>query len=163
VKISLLQTKRKDWTIIIPVAIIFFSSLLVALWDFVTFQGMVFRANIVTVAGLVLFLIGIVIRQVGKKTLGKYYSYGLRTLENHQLIKHGIYKYIRHPISLAAIMYSIGVPLIFLSLIGFFLMVMIIPFILYRVEIEERMLVEKFGDEYREYMKVTKKLIPFVY
>jgi protein-S-isoprenylcysteine O-methyltransferase Ste14 len=34
---------------------------------------------------------------------------------------------------------------------------------LYRTKIEEKMLIEKFGDEYRDYMKKTKKLIPFVY
>ncbi len=163
VKTILFQTKREDWLVIIPVAFIFFSSLFVALWDFITFQGMTVHASIVSVAGLVLFLMGFVIRRVGKRTLGKYYSYGLRTVENHKLIKHGIYKHIRHPISLAAIIYSIGIPLIFSSLYGSLLMVMIIPFILYRVEIEERMLIEKFGDEYREYMKTTKKIVPFIY
>jgi protein-S-isoprenylcysteine O-methyltransferase Ste14 len=34
---------------------------------------------------------------------------------------------------------------------------------LYRIKNEERMLLEKLGNEYREYMKKTKKMIPFVY
>jgi len=33
----------------------------------------------------------------------------------------------------------------------------------HRVLFEEEMLVEEFGDEYREYMKRTKRLIPFLY
>jgi protein-S-isoprenylcysteine O-methyltransferase Ste14 len=35
--------------------------------------------------------------------------------------------------------------------------------LLFRIGIEERMLVEEFGVEYEEYMRRTKKLIPYVY
>jgi protein-S-isoprenylcysteine O-methyltransferase Ste14 len=33
----------------------------------------------------------------------------------------------------------------------------------HRLIFEERMLVEEFGDEYRDYMKKTWRLIPFIY
>jgi protein-S-isoprenylcysteine O-methyltransferase Ste14 len=42
-------------------------------------------------------------------------------------------------------------------------MLALIPLVLYRIAIEERMLIKKFGDEYRDYAKRTKKLIPFLY
>jgi len=35
--------------------------------------------------------------------------------------------------------------------------------LLFRIGIEERMLVEEFGVEYEEYMKRTRKLVPYVY
>lgn len=124
---------------------------------------MTYRLSLVNVVGLCLFLIGVSMRRVAKRTLGEYYSYGLRTLPNHKLIKHGIYKHIRHPISLAMILYSPAIPLIFSSLYGFLLMLGLIPCTLYRVKIEESMLLEKFGDEYREYVKKTKKMLPFIY
>jgi len=38
-----------------------------------------------------------------------------------------------------------------------------IPCFLYRIRIEERVLLEEFGNEYREHMKKTKKMIPYVY
>jgi len=53
-------------------------------------------------------------------------------------------------------------PPVFSSLYGFILMLELIPLTIYRIKIEEKMLIEKFGDEYREYMKKTKRLIPFV-
>jgi len=34
---------------------------------------------------------------------------------------------------------------------------------LYRIKIEEKALLEKFGQEYNDYMKKSKKLIPFIY
>jgi len=46
---------------------------------------------------------------------------------------------------------------------SFLLMLGLIPLMLYRIKIEEKMLIEKFGDEYRQYMEKTKKLIPFIY
>jgi len=157
------ETVRADWVFIIPTTFIWIVALLVTAWDFIKIQKMIYHLSIVNIVGLVLSVTGIVIRRVGKRTLGKYYSYVLRTLPNHELIKHGIYKHIRHPISLAGIMYSMGIPLLFSSLYGFLLMLGVIPLILYRTKIEEKMLMKKFGEEYREYMKMTKKLIPFIY
>jgi protein-S-isoprenylcysteine O-methyltransferase Ste14 len=42
-------------------------------------------------------------------------------------------------------------------------MLLLIPYLLQRIKYEEKMLIEHFGDHYLEYMKRTKKLIPFVY
>jgi len=56
-----------------------------------------------------------------------------------------------------------GFSLLFSSLYGFILMQGFVSLTLYRIGVEERMLTERFGDEYREYMKKTKKIIPFIY
>jgi len=42
-------------------------------------------------------------------------------------------------------------------------MVFLIPFILYRIRVEEQVLIEKFGDEYRDYMRKSRKLIPYIF
>lgn len=98
---------------------------------------------------------------MSRRALGKYYSYGLKPPE--KLIKHGIYKHIRHPLYLAMLLYTAGIPLTFSSVYGFMLTLGFISFIMYRIKIEDKMLIEKFEDEYREYMKKTKKLIPYIY
>ena len=56
----------------------------------------------------------------------------------------------------------LGIPLFFPSIRGFILMLDLFP-AFYTGKIEEKMLVEKFGDEYKEYMKQTKRLIPLIY
>lgn len=160
---ALFQTERSDWVFVILATLVFFSALVITTWDFVKAQEMVFRMGAINVAGIALFIVGVTIRMVGRLTLGRYYSYGLRTLRDHRLIKYGIYKYVRHPISLAAIIYDLGIPLVFSSLYGFIMMLALIPLILYRTKIEESMLIERFGEEYIEYMKRTKKFIPLVY
>ena len=157
------QTIKADFKFIVLATVIFVLALLMTAWDFVQIQKITYNFNLINVLGLVLFVIGITIRLVGKKTLGKYYSYGLRTLPDHRLIKHGMYKHIRHPITLAAIIYSTGISLVFSSLYGLLLMLLLVPCFQYRIKLEESMLIEKFGDEYLEYMKQTKKLIPLIY
>lgn len=159
----LFQTEREDWRFVVSATVVFALALVVAVWDFVVIQKMIYRFGVLNVIGLVLFLVGISIRVVGRITLRRYYSYGLRTLPDQKLVKHGIYRYIRHPISLAAIIYSVGIPLIFASLYGLLFMLFLIPLFLYRLRIEEKMLIDRFGDEYLEYMRKTKKMIPFVY
>ena len=162
-KTSLFQTRRADWFFLIPATLIFVLALLVTVWDFVRVQGMIYRFDIANTIGLALFSIGVSIRIAARRTLGKYFSSGLKASQKHELIKHGIYKHIRHPAYLGSHLLSIGIPLIFSSLYGLFLMLGLIPCFQYRIKVEESMLLEKFGDEYREYMKKTKKLIPFVY
>lgn len=162
-KTSRFQTLEADRVFVIAATLVFFLSLLVTFWDFWQIQRMIFHFDSISLVGFVLFIFGVVLRAVGKLTLGRFYAYGLRTLPDHKLVTHGIYKHVRHPISLAAILYSLGIPLIFSSLYGFAVMLPLIPLILYRLRIEERMLIEKLGDEYREYVRKTKKLIPFIY
>ena len=160
-KILFFHTARADWVFIVPTVVIWVSSLLVTAWDFIYLQGATYRFGPLSVLGLILFLIGQIIRRMGKKALGKQYSYGLKPPEI--LVKRGLYKRVRHPIYLAMLLYTAGIPLFFSSLYGFLVTLGFIPFTLYRIRIEEKMLIDTFGDEYREYTKKTRKIIPFVY
>jgi len=162
-KTSLLQTKRADWGFIVPTSLIFISALFVTAWDFIQIQKIVYRFGIVNAVGLFVGLMGFSIRRIAKWTLGKYFSSGLKTLQTHELVKRGIYKYVRHPGYLGAFLAVVGIPLFFSSLYGFLLMLGLFPCYLYRIRIEESMLLEKFGDEYREYIEKSKKMIPFFY
>jgi protein-S-isoprenylcysteine O-methyltransferase Ste14 len=155
--------KFSDVAILIAGGIIFFSGVLVTALDFVMIQRMVYRFDLVSLAGLILLLIGSALRVQARRTLGRYFSPVVRILPDRKLIKYGIYKHLRHPGYLGELLLYFSVPLIFRSLYGFLVMVFLIPFVLYRMRVEEQVLLEKFGDEYRDYMRNSKKLIPYVY
>jgi protein-S-isoprenylcysteine O-methyltransferase Ste14 len=57
----------------------------------------------------------------------------------------------------------IGVPVYVSSLYGLLTMSALIPLILNRIRMEERLLTEEFADAYRTYKEATSKLIPFIY
>ncbi|MCX6653718.1 MAG: isoprenylcysteine carboxylmethyltransferase family protein [Candidatus Bathyarchaeota archaeon] len=157
------KTLKSDWPFIVLTTLVFIAGLLVAAWDFIYIQRATWALELLNGLGLALFVGGTILRQVGKRTLGRYYSYGLRTLQDQKIIQHGVYKYVRHPITLAALIYTPAIPLVLSSVYGFLVMLGIVPLFIYRIGIEEKMLIEKFGDEYLQYMKRTKKLISFIY
>jgi len=157
------EGKFSDVAILIAGGIIFFSGVLVTALDFIMIQGMIYRFDLVSLNGLVLLLVGSAIRVQARRTLGNYFSPVVRILPEHKLTRYGIYKYIRHPGYLGELLLYFSVPLLFHSLYGFLVMVFLIPFILYRIRVEEQMLIEKFGDEYRDYMRKSKRFIPYVF
>ena len=84
--------------------------------------------------------------------------------DDQTLITSVIFRYIHHPIYAGGVVGIFGFYLAFRS--PFVLIaVWIIYFIVFRhrLHFEEKMMIEAFGDEYREYMKRTKRLIPFLY
>jgi len=119
VKESWFQTKREDWGFVIPATLIFVLALLVTVWDFVYVQGMIYRFGIVNLVGLALFVVGVFIRLMARRILGRYFSHGLRTLQKPELITHGIYKHVRHPAYLGSLLLSPGIPLIFRAFMVF--------------------------------------------
>lgn len=85
------------------------------------------------------------------------------TRKEHKLVTNGIYRWVRHPL------YTIGSSMFvsfgmmadnwFIAALG------ILAFIgmAIRTPTEEANLIEKFGDEYREYMKRTGRFLPKVF
>jgi protein-S-isoprenylcysteine O-methyltransferase Ste14 len=113
--------------------------------------------------GLGMILLGNIIRWVAIATLKKNFSARLRIREGHTLVKNGIYHWIRHPAYLGLIIAYLGIPVMFSSMLGFLVMFLTIPLLIHRIKTEERMLIERFGAEYEEYMGHSKKLIPYIY
>jgi protein-S-isoprenylcysteine O-methyltransferase Ste14 len=148
-----------------PIAsgIILTSGILVSVADFIIVQKMIYHFDLISLVGFVSLLAGLGLRAQATRALGRYFSPDVRILPEHKLIRQGIYKHIRHPIYLSSLLAYFSVPLLFHSLYGFFVMILKIPFTIYRIRIEEQALLEKFGNEYRDYMKTSKRLIPYVY
>jgi protein-S-isoprenylcysteine O-methyltransferase Ste14 len=95
------------------------------------------------------------------RDLGRYWTISVGLREGHTLITTGIYQYIRHPMYAAHLVWAIGQILILHNWIaGYSFIVTMLPFYFYRSRKEEEMLMEEFGDEYREYRDKTGALFP---
>ena len=115
------------------------------------------------VAGALIFIIGLTIRLSAAVSLNRSYSWTLEIRDEHRLVKDGLYRYVRHPIYLGALMGAIAIPIYATSFLGFLFFLTVIPLFIYRMGVEEKMLIEEYGDEYLEYMKATSKLFPYIY
>jgi protein-S-isoprenylcysteine O-methyltransferase Ste14 len=93
--------------------------------------------------------------------LGTNWSITLEVREKHQLVTHGVYRWIRHPMYSALLIYSLGQALALPNwFVGSSYGVAMVLLIALRMGREERMMLEKFGKEYEAYMATTKRLIP---
>lgn len=117
-----------------------------------------------TIAGLILLVFGSTIRIWAIYFLGKYFTNAVQFDAKHELIKSGPYRLIRHPSYLGAYLAIIGSAL-FLNSILLFLIGSVLMFAIYsyRISVEEIGLIQQFEDEYAEYQKNSKKLLPFLY
>jgi protein-S-isoprenylcysteine O-methyltransferase Ste14 len=124
----------------------------------------IMESNLVGYTGLMLVLTGMFIRIFAIRTLGKFFTVNLGIKNDHQLIKKGMYKYIRHPSYTGSLLSFLGLGLSLNNWIS--LPVIFIPVLIafiYRINVEEKLLLARIGLEYKEYEMHTKRLIPFIY
>jgi len=88
----------------------------------------------------------------------------MKNILQKNLVTYGLFKSIRHPCYLGAFLILFGIGLFFSSFWGLAaLFSMLVPVGLYRINLEERALLEHFGKPYKDYCKRTYKLIPKIY
>jgi protein-S-isoprenylcysteine O-methyltransferase Ste14 len=92
--------------------------------------------------------------------LGRFWSAQLQLRAGHRLITTGPYARVRHPMYTAILVWATSLGLVLGNWIPLFLVAWAVAIFASRVRPEERMMLEQFGDEYRQYMKRTGKFLP---
>jgi protein-S-isoprenylcysteine O-methyltransferase Ste14 len=114
-------------------------------------------------SGLALFFVGSILRLAAVFELGHRFSGLVAIQPDHQLKTDGLYRYIRHPSYTGLLISMIGYVLVFRSMIGLLLSVLLFALLVSRMNDEERFLEAHFGAQYRDYRLRTRRLVPFVY
>lgn len=171
----LFKQKELDWnsvkanvktdgysTILIVIAGMISQSLPIMLWknNAIPYQSLDLAAFI----GILMLFGGLYLRILAIDELDKFFTNEVRIANDCRLIKTGTYRYIRHGSYTGSILTLLGTSVLLHSWISLF-MSFIFLFIVYdyRIRLEEKLLIEYFGEEYLQYMKNTWKLIPFFY
>jgi len=116
------------------------------------------------IVGLIIFAIGFMIRLVGQLELGKNFTYEVVTHKGQTLSTHGLHSVIRHPMYTGLGLITIGLCICFSSMFGLLASIVLLAVLgIYRMEIEEKALIRRFGKKYKDYMRTTKRVIPFIY
>jgi protein-S-isoprenylcysteine O-methyltransferase Ste14 len=92
--------------------------------------------------------------------LGRNWSPQLQLREEHHLVTSGPYARIRHPLYTAMFGYGISIALVTANWVFVILTAAMIVAIIARIPREERMMIDKFGEEYKVYMKRTGRFFP---
>jgi protein-S-isoprenylcysteine O-methyltransferase Ste14 len=158
---------KEDWTSL-PFLVVSGTGFVAAILDFIFLQNLTFQ--VFTLVGLCLLLIGGYLRFKARLELRKkagfsslYSTSRLQVVEGHRLVKDGLYKHVRHPLYLGETIRNLGIVLIFSSVYGVLFIAVGTIFLLLRIRIEEKMLIEAFGEDYKEYQRNTKRIIPYIY
>jgi protein-S-isoprenylcysteine O-methyltransferase Ste14 len=112
--------------------------------------------------GVALGVLGLLLLIWVHHTLGRQWSTNLQFREKHTLVTGGPYRWARHPMYTALFAFFVGLALIAASWLIVLLVAISIAVLYARISKEEVMMVEQFGDEYREYMKRTGRFLPGV-
>lgn len=118
----------------------------------------------VTIAGVAVILLGAALRWWAILTLGRYFTYYVAVRSIQSVVRTGPYRFVRHPSYTAILIMLLGVGLALANWASFVVMFAGgLVGLLYRVNVEERALLDALGQPYSDYMRHTKRFIPFIF
>jgi protein-S-isoprenylcysteine O-methyltransferase Ste14 len=149
------------WLVWILVSISFIIAWLPVILDF---GRLLVLGDWLTWVGVAIMISGVVFRRYVISFLGKFFTATVQIHQDHQLIKAGPYRYIRHPSYLGILIITLGLGIALANWISL-LICIVLPAIgiIQRIKVEEKELYHHFGEQYQDYRKSTWRIIPYIY
>jgi len=113
-------------------------------------------------AGIALALAGIALRWYAVLMLGRFFTTRIMTRPDQTVVQKRPYRLVRHPSYSGLLLTALGLLLCSTNWLSLACFVIALPGFAYRIRVEEGALTAALGDSYREYMRHTKRLVPFV-
>jgi protein-S-isoprenylcysteine O-methyltransferase len=115
-------------------------------------------------AGVAVLVVGLAVRLWSQVVLGRSYTSTLRHAADQTILASGPYRLLRHPGYGGMLLAWLGAGLATANWAAALAIALVMAVAYgYRIAAEEAMLLGAFGDEYKQYMARTWRLIPFVY
>jgi len=112
--------------------------------------------------GVVIVALGLLFAIWARNVLGRNWS-GIVTLkQDHELIRSGPYRYVRHPIYTGLLIAFAGSAIARGEWRGLLALAIAFAALWRKLKLEEQWMIETFGDAYRRYRDEVRALIPFV-
>ena len=117
-----------------------------------------------TWAGVAIMISGIMFRRYVISVLGKFFTATVQIQKDHELIKAGPYRFVRHPSYLGILILALGLGIALANWISLLLCI-VLPVIgvMQRIKVEEKELDQHFGKQYQDYKKGTWCVVPYIY
>ena len=113
--------------------------------------------------GLAIMVAGLWLFWRSHADLGLNWSATLEMRKGHEIIKHGVYRRIRHPMYAAIWLFSIAQALLLNNwLAGWAVVFAFALMYVLRTPVEEQMMRDQFGKDYEDYMAETGRIFPLV-
>jgi protein-S-isoprenylcysteine O-methyltransferase Ste14 len=115
-------------------------------------------------AGAVIMLLGVALRWYAIRVLGRFFTRNVAIRQDHEIIRAGPYRYIRHPSYSGYLLAALGLGIAMDNWLALgILLVMNAAAFGYRIHVEESALVAAFGQDYVAYQQTTRRILPLIY
>jgi protein-S-isoprenylcysteine O-methyltransferase Ste14 len=115
-------------------------------------------------AGILLMLAGLGLRWYAISVLGRWFTRAVQTHADQTLVDTGPYRVVRHPAYAGSLLSLLGMGLVLANWGSLAILVLGgLGGLVYRIRVEEEALQAALGQPYRDYMRRTRRLIPFVW
>jgi protein-S-isoprenylcysteine O-methyltransferase Ste14 len=155
---STLSRLIRSLSMIIALLLLWFSKLPIFILNisFFSHSYLSFWIGFIVTAGGLLFSVW------ARKYLGKNWSQAVTIKNDHQLIKDGPYALVRHPIYTGLILGFVGTSIAVGEVRGLISDILVFVVLLYKLRLEDKWLIEQFGESYKLYIQKVSALIPFI-
>ena len=116
------------------------------------------------VVGVILFVAGLLLRWWAIVTLGRFFTVDVTIEKDHELVERGPFRLVRHPSYTGVLLAFVGFALTLRNWAA--LLIVLVPIFaafIRRMNVEEEALSKALGSRYADYMRRTKRLVPFIY
>jgi protein-S-isoprenylcysteine O-methyltransferase len=114
--------------------------------------------------GAVVMLFGVALRWYAIRVLGRFFTRNVAIREDHEIIRAGPYRYVRHPSYSGYLMAALGLGIALDNWLALGALLFANAAVFgYRIRVEEAVLVGVFGQDYVAYQRTTRRLIPLIY
>lgn len=158
------ESAESRWLHIVPLVVAYW-----LLWGAPNWpQGNIIAKNLlpatatVGLAGMSLTVAGTLFCIWARLMLGRNWSGTVTIKQNHELIRRGPYRLVRHPIYTGLILASLGTAIVFLRVGCFAAVLLLVLTFWFKLRLEEQFMMQQFGEEYARYRSRVRALIPFV-
>jgi protein-S-isoprenylcysteine O-methyltransferase Ste14 len=112
--------------------------------------------------GLAFIAAGYGVAYVANREISENWSATIDKTRGQNLVTSGVYSIVRHPLYLSGFLILVGTNIYFASTWAWVSVPLVLIVLLIRVPIEERYLVERFGQEYIDYQNRSKRILPWI-
>ncbi|WP_137724989.1 methyltransferase family protein [Prescottella subtropica] len=114
------------------------------------------------VGGLAIAVAGQAMRLRAVHELGASFTFRVQTVPGQAVVDTGLYRYVRHPSYSGALVCALGFTLACTNWLAPLTVSILAVAYLVRIPHEERVLLAGLGEPYRQYMRRTRRIVPFV-
>ena len=158
----------RDWPLV-PISVFYTMGYLWPLYEWILVDSFRFSQPMVVLGG-VLIIVGFSIEILARRQLVDKGHFPdakstklIQIVDDHRLVTNGLFAHVRHPLYAGRLLWSIGWAILFTEILSLIFFALGSVFLIFRIRLEERMLVEKFGEEYERYKIRTPMIIPFLF